>query len=113
MTTYNRGDVVDVPVTFTNQSGSKSRPALVVSVDRYNHDTPDVVIMSITGKLAGLSHPGDYEIQDWRQAGLLRPSKLQTKLVTVESSIIAGKRGRFSSRDLVAAEHGLRIALGL
>jgi mRNA interferase MazF len=113
MTTYSRGDVVNVPVTFTNQSGSKARPALVVSVRSYNHTTPDVLIMSITGNLPGLSHPGDYVIQDWQQAGLLKPSKVQTKLATVESSIIRGKRGQLTARDLAGAEAGLRIALGL
>src|SRR6266542_6823636 len=70
MTTFRRGDVVLVPFSFTDRSGSKWRPAVVVSSDQYNWQTPDVVIASVTGNLAAIRHPGDHRIQDWQTAGL-------------------------------------------
>src|SRR5687767_6972032 len=82
MTTFRRGDVVLVPFDFTDGSGTKWRPAVVVSDDRYNGAGPDVLIASITGNLAALPHVGDHQIGDWRAAGLLRPSLAQTKVAT-------------------------------
>jgi len=113
MSTYRRGDVVSVPVRFTNQTASKNRPVVVVSTDDYNQTTPDLLVMSITGQLTGLSHPGDYILQDWQSAGLRVPSKVQTKIVTIEASIITGNRGRLTDADMAGVQAGLREALDL
>jgi mRNA interferase MazF len=113
MTTYRRGEVVLVPFDFTNRSGIKWRPAVVISGDRYNRQTPDLVIASITGNLQAIPHPGDHALVDWRAAGLLRPSLAQTKLATVEASLVGRKLGRLSRADLAAFEQGLRDALNL
>jgi len=53
-TTYSRGQVVVVNVPFTAQTGSKPRPALVVSVEAFHRKLPDV-IKRVLGRL----HPED------------------------------------------------------
>ncbi len=113
MTSYHRGDVVLVPFDFTNRSGSKWRPAVVISNERYNSGTPDVLIASITGNLNAIPHPGDQAIKEWQAAGLLKPSLAQTKLATIEASVIGRKLGSLSKADLSALDDGLREALGL
>ena len=113
MTTWRRGDVVLVPVDFTDRSGTKLRPAVIVSSDRYNAESPDVMIASITSNLGALRHPGDHEIRHWEAAGLLRPSLAQTKIATVEPSIIHRRLGRLATEDVAAIDRGLREALGL
>lgn len=113
MTAWRRGDVVLVPFDFTDGSGSKWRPALVVSCDRYNEETPDVLIASITGNLAAIRHPGDHLVSEWRQVGLLQPSLLQTKLATIDASLIRRKLGVLVSSDLAEFERGLAEVLGL
>ena len=113
MTSYRRGDVVLVPIDFTDRSGTKVRPAVVVSANRYNQQTPDVIIASITGNLRAIPHPGDYSLNDWPAEGLLRPSLAQTKLATVEASIIRRKLGALTTTDMQALDSGLRAALDL
>jgi mRNA interferase MazF len=113
MTNFRSGDVVLVRIEFTDQSGGKWRPAVVVSSDRYNDESPDLLIVSVTGNLRALPHPGDYRIRDWQAAGLLRPSLAQAKVATVEASIIGRKLGSLSQRDLRAVKRGLREALAL
>ncbi|MBI4494072.1 MAG: type II toxin-antitoxin system PemK/MazF family toxin [Chloroflexi bacterium] len=113
MTALRRGDVVLVPFDFTDRSGGKWRPAVVVSSDPYNQQTPDVLIASITGNLNAVPHPGDHALADWPAAGLLRPSLAQTKLATVEASIVGRRLGTLFAADMVAFERGLREALGL
>jgi mRNA interferase MazF len=44
---YQQGDVVLIPFPFTNQIGSKKRPALVISGSKINH-TADIVLVQIT-----------------------------------------------------------------
>lgn len=113
MTTRRRGDVVLVPVGFTDQSGVKRRPAVIVSSDRYNAESPDLVIASIASNLAAIAHPGDHAIERWQEAGLLRPSMVQPKLATIEARIASRRLGHLVDADLAALDCGLREALAL
>ncbi len=113
MSVYRRGDVVLVPMDFTDRSGSKVRPAVVVSGEEYNRTSPDLLIASITGNLAALPHPGDHRIGDWEDAGLVKPSLAQTKLATVEASVIRRKLGELDEGDLASLSNGLKEALEL
>jgi len=107
-----RGDIVLVPFDFTDRSGAKWRPAVVVSSERYNQQTPDLIIASVTGNLGAIAHPGDYQITNWQAAGLLIPSLAQTKLATIEASIAGRKLGSLTDADLEGLDRGLREALG-
>ena len=112
-TTWRRGDVVLVPVGFTDQSTVKRRPAVIVSSDRYNAESPDVMIASVTSNLQAIPHPGDQLLLHWKEAGLLLPSLLQAKAAMVEPSIIMRRLGRLSHDDLAILDLGLREALSL
>jgi mRNA interferase MazF len=113
MTTWRKGDVVLVPIGFTDQSGTKRRPAVIISSDQYNTQSPDVMIASITGNLQAVRHPGDHLLHHWQEAGLLRPSLVQAKIATVETSIVERRLGRLSRDDVTELDRGLREALGL
>ena len=45
------GDVVLLPFPFTDQSGAKKRPAVIVSSMSYNGKRRDIVIMAITSQV--------------------------------------------------------------
>ncbi len=44
----NQGDIVLIPIPFTNLSSQKRRPVIVISNDSYNQTTPDVVVVAMT-----------------------------------------------------------------
>ena len=111
--TFRRGDVVFVPVMFTDQRGVKPRPAVVICSSQYSQQTPDLVIATITSKLNAGPHPGDHVIADWRSAGLLRPSLGQAKVTTIDQTLVIRKIGQLSAQDLADLDNGLRSALGL
>jgi mRNA interferase MazF len=113
MIAYRRGDVVLVPFDFTNRAGTRWRPAVIVSSDQYNRSSPDLLIASITGNLRALAHPGDYTLADWKAAGLLRPSLVQTKIATIEASLVGRRLGALTKTDLAGVDTGLRAALEL
>ena len=47
-TGYKFGDVVLVPFPFTDQTGAKKRPAIIVSSGAYHQRRRDVIIMAVT-----------------------------------------------------------------
>jgi mRNA interferase MazF len=110
---FSRGDVVIVLFQFTDLSGLKPRPVVVVSSDAYNRRTPDLVVASITSNLQAGPHPGDHFIADWQGAGLLRPSLAQAKVTTIAQAIVRRRLGRLAPPDLAEFDAGLRLALGL
>ena len=72
-TAYRFGDLVLVPFPFTDQTGIKKRPAIVVSSDAYQRQRPDMVLMAVTSQLlrpAGAV--GEVLITERRKAGLPR-----------------------------------------
>jgi mRNA interferase MazF len=74
-TAYRFGDLVLVPFPFTDQTGIKKRPAVVVSSDVYQSQRPDVVLMAVTSQLlrpAGAV--GEVLITEWRSGRCRGPS---------------------------------------
>ncbi len=90
MTRYNRGDVILVPFPFSDQSATKKRPAIIVSSDMYNSISQDIVIMAITGQIGGHIEVGEFLIEDWQGAGLLRPSAVKSAVSTIECRSVSG-----------------------
>ena len=108
MTRYNRGDVILVPFPFSDQTVTKKRPAIIVSSDTYNSTSQDVVIMAITGQIRGRIGVGEFMIEDWQGAGLLRPSVVKSAISTIEQRLVVKMLGRLSSKDLSTLERALK-----
>ena len=101
MPVYSFGDVILVPFPFTDQTGTKKRPAVIVSNAAYNQERRDVMIMAITSRL----HPAaahEALVQDWQAAGLLKSSVMKPVIATIEQSLIVKRLGTFSARDQVS-----------
>lgn len=92
--TYRFGDVVEVDYPYTDLSGEKKRPAVVVSSDRYNKELPQLILLPITGStwIEGEVF-GTVEILDLRIADLKKPSVIKAAPHTVEQGKIVRKRG--------------------
>ena len=110
---YSRGDVVLVPFPFTDQSGTKRRPAVIVSSEVYHTSRADAIIMLITSNIGPPRRCGDYFLQHWQEAGLLYPSMAKPILSTLERSTIIRKLGKLDPRDLQGGDAGLKNALGI
>jgi mRNA interferase MazF len=113
MTIYKRGDVVLVPFPFSDQSTSRKRPAVIISSDRYNKLSSDVIIMAITSKTHQADGLAEYAIEDWEKTGLLAPSLVKPAVSTIELKLIIKKLGRFSSKGIHVLEKALTELFGL
>ena len=107
------GDLVLVPFPFTDQTGIKKRPAIVVSSDAYQRQRPDVVLMAVTSQLlrpAGAV--GEVLITEWQKAGLPKASLIRPVLTTIEKRLILRKLGELQEPDRTALRQALTAILG-
>lgn len=112
MTGYSIGDVVLVPFPFTDQSGSKKRPAVVVSSDRYQRERPDLILMPITSRNPGSTRFGDVPVSGPHAAGLLLPGVIKPVIFTIEARLVIKSIGRLVDDDQRALRHVIAQIVG-
>jgi mRNA interferase MazF len=112
MTSYKFGDVVLVPFPFTDQTGGKRRPAVVVSSATYNGMRLDLVLMAITSQTKTATVYGEVTVKEWQRAGLLKPSVIKPVLTTIEKRMVLRHLGQLELSDRTALQQALRAILG-
>ncbi|MEP6933429.1 MAG: type II toxin-antitoxin system PemK/MazF family toxin [Nitrospirota bacterium] len=110
MTGYEFGVLVLVPFPFTDQSAVKRRPAVVISSAAYHRARPDLLIMAVTSQQPSTLSVG--EVQDWRGAGLLKPSVLKPVLTTIDPTLVLKRLGQLTPSDQTALRQALTTILG-
>jgi mRNA interferase MazF len=116
--TYKRGSVVLVRFPYTNLTGSKVRPAVIVTAEKYLAEAEDVLCAFISSVLPDPMLASDIIISsthpDFRRTGLKRSSVLRThKLVLLDKELVYSKLGDLSSMLTKQMDAGLIEALGL
>ena len=112
MTTCNRGDVVLVGFVFSDESGKKLRPAVVISSSVYNRGRREVVVAAITSNVRRRL-VGDHVIAGWKGAGLLFPSVATGILRTIARPVVDRRLGVMGKPDMDAIDRELRRSLAL
>jgi mRNA interferase MazF len=112
MTGYKRGDVVLVRFIFSDETGERQRPAVIVSSDAYHQSRQEAIIAAITSRTDRIL-VGDHQINDWEGAGLLFPSVATGIIRTIKQGMIARRLGKMRLPDMKRIEGNLRDALGL
>lgn len=110
---FQRGDVISVRFPFSDASGRKLRPAVVLSTAGYHDDWDEILVAGLTSRTPRAQRPTDYLLQDWQAAGLPQPSWARSHLATVHRNLVIAKLGQLTARDLQAIEHIVRLATGL
>ena len=114
-TIYRRGQVVVGGVPFSDQSGVKPRPALVISTETFHRNLLDVIICPISSQPRYYRRPGpgDHPLHHWRAVGLRYPSTARiSNILAVEKSLIRRVLGMVPPDDMERVAEGLRRALG-
>lgn len=109
---YSFGDVVLVPFPFTDQSGTKKRPAVIVSSNGYNTNRRDLIIMAITSQIRQPTGFGEALVADWQAAGLLKPSLLKPVFTTIEQALVVRTMGALSVADLRTLREAISQVIG-
>ena len=109
---FSFGDVVLVPFPFTDQAGTKKRPAVVVSSHSYNASRRDVVIMAITSQVRQPLGFGEATVGDWQGAGLVKASVLKPVFITIEQGLVLRAMGHVSAADIKTLRDVLGLVIG-
>jgi mRNA interferase MazF len=116
--TYKRGSVILVRYPFTDLSGSKIRPAIIITPTRFLSESPDVLCAFISSSLPDPVLPSDIIINSsdsgFSHTGLKRTSVLRThKLVLLSKALVYSKLGDISASFEKKMNERLKIALGI
>lgn len=105
---FNAGDVV--VIDFPGVTGTKRRPAVILSSPAYHTSRPDVIVGLITSRSVptGLT---DYVLEDWPKAGLRLASTFRSFLVTLPPAAHPVVVGRLSDRDWEGVRACVKAAL--
>ena len=98
-TSYSFGDIVLVPFPFTDQTGIKKRPAVIVSSAAYNTARREVVIMAVTSQARPAGAIGEVQVKDWKGAGLIKPSVVKPVITTIEASLVIRRLGQLKKEE--------------
>lgn len=112
MTGYSFGDVLLVPFPFSDQSGSKQRPAVVISSTRYTRERPDLILMPITSQNPGSTRFGDIPVRDTQAAGLIFPGVIKPLIFTIEAKLVRKHLGGLTDEDQHALRHTIAQLMG-
>ncbi|MBA7628244.1 hypothetical protein ES703_35720 [subsurface metagenome] len=104
---YEQGDVVLVKVVFSERTGSKKRPALVISTENYHNSRQEVIIAAITNNIKRILK-GDTSIENWQEAGLKFPSIVTGIIQTIKQNMIINKLGTLSDKDLQKVKKNIK-----
>ncbi len=96
-----QGDVVLVPVPFTDLSSQKRRPVIVVSSDAYHRVAADVIVVAMTSNPAVVPYSFRIRSADLVEGSLNRPGTVRVdKIYTLAKTIIVKKFGKVSPQVL-------------
>jgi mRNA-degrading endonuclease toxin of MazEF toxin-antitoxin module len=111
----NRGEVVEVDWQFTDRTGSKVRPAVVVQADFLNGVIDDTILVQVTGTQYGL--PGTEVLLDpavETAAGLSKVCYASClNLLTLEQADVQRTVGVLSDAAMRQIEACLKVTLGI
>jgi mRNA interferase MazF len=83
-----QGNIVLIPVPFTDLSSSKRRPVIVLSSDEYHKRSTDMIVVAMTSNPAQTPYSFTISNADLAKGSLNRPGTIRAdKIYTLSQSI--------------------------
>ena len=96
-----QGDILLVPIPFTDLSSQNRRPVIVVSNNAYNQKTTDLVVVAMTSNPVEADYSFTISSDDLEKGTLNHPGKVRVdKIYTISKSIIVKTFGRVNAKVL-------------
>jgi mRNA interferase MazF len=111
-----RGDIIVIDFPYSDGSGSKIRPSLVVQNDADNQRLRNTIVAMITGNVSHAHEPTQHLIDPFvhQGTGLSGPSVVKCSvLVTVDQTTILRTIGSLSNAMMAQIDACLKAALDL
>ena len=96
-----QGDILPIPIPFTDLSSQKRRPVIVISNDRYNGKTGDVIVVAMTSNPQVTDHSFSITSSNLVIGALNRPGKVRVdRIYTLSQTIIVKTFGQVNDETL-------------
>jgi mRNA interferase MazF len=96
-----QGDIVLIPIPFTDLTSQKRRPVIVISNDAYNRRTADMIVVAMTSNPQPLDYSFTITSADLVVGTLNRPGKVRgDRVYTLAQEIAVRTFGRVNSATL-------------
>lgn len=106
---YLRNEVVLVRYPFSDLSGSKVRPAVIVSAP---YNSQDLLIVPLTSKTSSLL-ADEFVLAEWKKAGLNVETAVKRGIYTIHEKLIIKSIGELDNSDAASLEISLKQWLGI
>lgn len=111
---FKKGKIVLIEIPFTDLTGSKLRPSLVVSADSCNQSSPDVVVAKITGSGYGSPYELPLVASMLKSGGLNKPSFIDLgALWTVDKKLILRDIASVDEKTLKLCDEKIKKVFGV
>lgn len=109
---YKQGDIVLIPIPFSDLTYSKQRPVLVISTDSYNNTFEDIVVVAITSKIRDLEYSIRITTEDLAEGELKVASEIRAdKIYTLSKDIVKKKFGQVNFEVLESVRKRINILI--
>ena len=98
---YNQGEILLIPMPFSDLSKNKKRPVLVVSNNEYNRKSLDLIVVAITSNIQCSGNKLSLTNEDLETGKLKYISSIKTdKIYTLSKGIIIKSFGQITTEKL-------------
>jgi mRNA interferase MazF len=102
---YKQGDIVLIPVPYSDLTNRKQRPVLIISNDDYNKMTEDILVVAITSQLKDLDYSVIIDGKDLTEGTLKVTSAVRAdKVYTLSKEIVRKKFGKVNFEVLKSVQ---------
>jgi len=98
---FKQRDIILIPIPFTDLASQKKRPAIVISSDKYNDTSEDIIDVALTSNVKQQDFTIVITSEDLEDGKLKTTSMIRVdKIYTLNKSIVLKQFGRIKSSVL-------------
>jgi len=111
---FEQGNIIVANILYSQQVGFKRRPVLVISNSKYNQQSEDLIVLSVSSTPAKAKYDVKLTNKDLDEGELRVESKILTDFpTTIEKNLISQKLGKISNQKLKEVKQKMRQLYGL
>lgn len=111
---FEQGEIVVAEILYSEQIGIKTRPALVISNNKFNKKSEDLILLKITSKSKKTEYDINLTNKDLEKGELRTESQIMVdNPVTTYKEMIQTKIGRIKKQKLKEVKQKIKELYGL
>ena len=103
-----QGDLLLVPFPFSDQSGKKVRPVIVISNDAFNEHSDDLIVIGVTSSGSMGRHTLDFSNKDLDEGELYLKCYIKVEnILKLDNGLVVKKIGKVKKAKMQAISRTL------